>query len=546
MRIVMKKLLLWCCLTFSLFSGEVLLNRSFDAEKGIFQDEFLNGQQVRVSYENGLLAKINIGDFGSAVYEYFEGALMYIHRVSPDGEVLYTHTYNDLSGKRVSEDMIGDLGSISYNISNDLDSMTIESPYGTDSYPLRTAGEPPATSIARVVCDENGNLCHTKGLEGQYDLTFNAQNQLIHAVNDQIEIDFIYDDVGRRVAKTTRRNGQEKTLYFLYFGRHEIASYDETGELKALRILGPSYNQHVPKAVAFEAGGDTYAPIHDSSLNVKKLINIRTKRVLIFSTSPFGDNLNMQNTLFPWIYAGKSYDKDLNLVDFGYRYYDPDTHRWISKDPLGTLQSGDLYEYCFNNPQTYIDVDGRIIFFTIALEAGGAAISWPIATAAGAIYVACEYGPGLYEDCKNFIASKNERNYSVQEIGSGLYTQEILGYETFHQLTTPIIDPTLPNKIDKRDVPKLPCDPKNTDYPKTEEKMKKNPEWKIDTKSKNGTTYVHGDINEYVRYDKGDKKRSGFAKKDHHHRYYVDKKGKEQYLDKNGDEVKKGNGAAHL
>ena len=48
------------------------------------------------------------------------------------------------------------------------------------------------------------------------------------------------------------------------------------------------------------------------------------------------------------------------VADYGYRYYDPVTGRWPSRDPIGELGGKNLYEYVKNNPVEFFDADGRI------------------------------------------------------------------------------------------------------------------------------------------------------------------------------------------
>lgn len=61
----------------------------------------------------------------------------------------------------------------------------------------------------------------------------------------------------------------------------------------------------------------------------------------------------------PLKFAGGLYDGDTQLVHFGARDYDPDTGRWIAKDPL-RFDGGDtdLYAYCSNDPISGSDPDG--------------------------------------------------------------------------------------------------------------------------------------------------------------------------------------------
>ena len=61
----------------------------------------------------------------------------------------------------------------------------------------------------------------------------------------------------------------------------------------------------------------------------------------------------------PFGFAGGLYDRDTGLVHFGAREYDPETGRWISKDPI-LFAGGEtsLYGYAGNDPVSFIDPSG--------------------------------------------------------------------------------------------------------------------------------------------------------------------------------------------
>lgn len=64
----------------------------------------------------------------------------------------------------------------------------------------------------------------------------------------------------------------------------------------------------------------------------------------------------------PFGFAGGLYDIDTGLVHFRYRDYDPETGRWLRKDPL-RFRSGDtnLYRYVGDDPVNQIDPSGLTI-----------------------------------------------------------------------------------------------------------------------------------------------------------------------------------------
>jgi hypothetical protein len=41
---------------------------------------------------------------------------------------------------------------------------------------------------------------------------------------------------------------------------------------------------------------------------------------------------------------------------------DPNLDRWLTRDPIGPVNSSNLYQYVFNNPFVYRDPDGQFAF----------------------------------------------------------------------------------------------------------------------------------------------------------------------------------------
>ncbi|MBN2653812.1 MAG: RHS repeat-associated core domain-containing protein [Nitrospirae bacterium] len=53
----------------------------------------------------------------------------------------------------------------------------------------------------------------------------------------------------------------------------------------------------------------------------------------------------------PYAFTGREYDQETGLYNYRARYYDVNTGRFVSKDPIG-FSAGDvnLYRYVGNNP----------------------------------------------------------------------------------------------------------------------------------------------------------------------------------------------------
>ena len=94
------------------------------------------------------------------------------------------------------------------------------------------------------------------------------------------------------------------------------------------------------------------------------------------SSDPFGlylKNLD-SDVLSQRLYLTKRYHPEIGMVDFGARDYHLDLMGWSTPDPIGRLQSSNLYQYDMNNPFRYIDPDGNIAFVIPVFVAGGGSV----------------------------------------------------------------------------------------------------------------------------------------------------------------------------
>ncbi|MFI0436118.1 MAG: RHS repeat domain-containing protein [Parachlamydiaceae bacterium] len=77
--------------------------------------------------------------------------------------------------------------------------------------------------------------------------------------------------------------------------------------------------------------------------------------------------LNLINYIFnPWRFANRREVVDLTL--FTHRFYNNRLMRWQTTDPLGFVDSLNLYCYVHNNPFCYKDPDGRFVVEMTIIE----------------------------------------------------------------------------------------------------------------------------------------------------------------------------------
>lgn len=196
-----------------------------------------------------------------------------------------------------------------------------------------------------VAYDLNGNLVSKDGMNFRYDLL----DRLIEVNNQGNITTYTYDPFNRQVTFNSKN--------FLYQGDIEIGLF-ENGEMKELRVLGEGISQDVGSAIAFEIEKNVIVPLHDYRGNVVALFDTEGKQAASFAYTAFGELVNSQKTSCPWLFSSKRYDQETGFYSFGRRHYDPETHRWITPDPILFEDGPNLYAYAHNNPLTSIDPEG--------------------------------------------------------------------------------------------------------------------------------------------------------------------------------------------
>jgi RHS repeat-associated protein len=75
-----------------------------------------------------------------------------------------------------------------------------------------------------------------------------------------------------------------------------------------------------------------------------------------YAYAPWGKRTTITEDSFTNVaFTGHHENPDLGLVFTKYRAYDPDTGRWLSRDPIGENGGINLYGYVSNNPVNWVD-----------------------------------------------------------------------------------------------------------------------------------------------------------------------------------------------
>lgn len=213
--------------------------------------------------------------------------------------------------------------------------------------------------------DANGCLTEKTAKEKTTKYHYDALNRLVGVICDGVEIKYIYDAFNRRLTKS--KNGVQE-LRYLYDGNNEIGAVDNQGRIRELRVLGRGLGAEIGAAISLEIDNRMYAPIHDHRGDICCLVSLEERSVTeCYRYSAFGQKeiYNASGECIPtsacknpWQFSSKRMDEDTGLINYGKRYYDSETGRWTTPDPLGVIDGPNVYAYVGNNPMALQDLYG--------------------------------------------------------------------------------------------------------------------------------------------------------------------------------------------
>jgi RHS repeat-associated protein len=214
--------------------------------------------------------------------------------------------------------------------------------------------------------DADGNMTNS----GRWTITWDAENRAISFASlasaplaSQKKVDCTYDFQGRRIQKIVSTNNGSawipvSTNRFVYDGWNLIAV------LKGQSLGAPQQGGGGCVVQSYTWGNDlsgspqgaggvgglvgvnyqgnattNCVPAFDGNGNLTALVNVANGAILAsYEYGPFGEVIRVTGPMAkanPMRYSTKYDDDETGLNYYGYRYYDPGTGRWPSRDPMG-------------------------------------------------------------------------------------------------------------------------------------------------------------------------------------------------------------------
>jgi len=222
--------------------------------------------------------------------------------------------------------------------------------------------------------DADGNLSG----DGLWTYTWDGENRLIKMESlmsvpaaYRKKITFAYDYMGRRVRKSAiswdvdsgeYATWSATTLKFVYDGWNLVAVFNNTN------VCQRTYSWGTDLSGSFQGAGGiggmlmtrehqsspaVYFSTYDGNGNLTGLVKAADGVTgAKFLYNPYGKTLNSTG---PYLakakfgFSTKYQPPSLGLIYFGYRYYNPETGRWLNRDPIE--EKGGINLYCFVNSE---------------------------------------------------------------------------------------------------------------------------------------------------------------------------------------------------
>lgn len=233
--------------------------------------------------------------------------------------------------------------------------------------------------------DNDGNLVS----DGLWSYSWDAENRLVAMESvptvpaaQKRKLTFRYDWQGRRVEKFVYQWVNSAWLLhdhtrFLWNGwllqaevgdaGQPIRSYawglDASGSLEAAGGVGGlllERNYYANK---------TFEVASDLNGNVIRLVDTSNgQSVADYEYGPFGEVIRASGeyaALNPFGFSSKFTDWETGLLYYGYRYYNPETGRWLSLDPIGEKGGLNLYGFVGNDLVNHLDPFGLCSFIAV-------------------------------------------------------------------------------------------------------------------------------------------------------------------------------------
>ena len=310
-----------------------------------------------------------------------------------------TVTINGNAAWRLGEYFYGgdDVDNAASAVMKELDIMAVVNPSGTNEADLVesvTGKVFVAKSPEVFTYDDDGNMLS----DGRFIYTWDGENRLVSVETSaagvsagaaRVRVEYTYDNRSRRIGKVvshfendtwtvaesrafvydrwnmvqeTIRNQQSAISNSLVWGLDLSGSLQGAGGVGGLlAVISP-----LPLGEGQGEGSTVYLPCYDANGNTMEYVSTDGTLVAHYEYSPFGETVIQVGSLadaFCFRFSTKNWEEEGKLYYYGYRFYVPESGRWLSRDPIGEYFQRHLYSFVKNNGVRHFDLLGLLAIY---------------------------------------------------------------------------------------------------------------------------------------------------------------------------------------
>ena len=233
--------------------------------------------------------------------------------------------------------------------------------YATTDVYAPSAGAAPSTSSYSY--NEAGCLTNLNGVS----LDWDERYRLTRVDDASSFVAYEYDVLNRRTSRSFVATSPSLTNveHYAYNGNQVAADLDGSGNLLRTYVWGTGIDNLL--SFTDHTTSNSYYAIKDHQNSVIALTDDTGSVVESYEYDAWGNTcvfdasgteLTQSAYSNRYTFQGREIDWDTGLYYFRARWYDPETGRWLSKDPIGISGGLNLYAFVGNNPVNFMDPSG--------------------------------------------------------------------------------------------------------------------------------------------------------------------------------------------
>lgn len=215
--------------------------------------------------------------------------------------------------------------------------------------------------------DRNGNLRTFGGTTLSYD----AENRLTRATVPSGLVEQTYDAAGRKVRTKEVGISATSVTDYVLTGDQVLEEYiDATLNMRYVRGRGVDEIVRAERSSGYDGQLDQILfPLQDELGNVERLTGADGETLERYEYEGYGEfrifagEAGLANSAYGWrwLFQGREHLPKLGAYDFRARTLWPEFGRFGQEDPLGAVDSSNLYQAFLAAPNQYVDPSGSVI-----------------------------------------------------------------------------------------------------------------------------------------------------------------------------------------